>query len=408
MSPKLVHHLGTFDVENYGDLLYPLIFPHLVTTAVRHYSLLAGDAPHAAGFQTQSSNTLFESKEPVMVVIGGGDILRTDSELMARHYGRNSRLSYDALRQSIGVSGLIGYGLRDKLPRVDAGDFYAKRFRARWMSYPAVGPFILAREDLPPGSAVCYVSCGVPHAFPPGEFGAIKRAFEQAEFIYLRDEESADKLRHAGVNRELHVAPDLAVIVSDIFPAVDAVQRGRELLSSFGIDTARPVLCFQSQPYPGFSEAEILDQLTRYRVRTKAEVALLPLGYCHGDHEFLQSLAKRANGLVNYAGVNSILDMMAIIAACDAFVGTSLHGNITAFAYGVPHVVGPLPVAKAGGFLKVADLPAELKLNSWTEMNAALDRAMLLGRSFFSEKARVAKQRVYAVVEEFRKIGLHR
>ena len=400
MSPNVVRQLGTFDVENYGDLLYPLILRHLIKTGIQHYSLLPGDAPYAAGFQTESIGRLFEAQDPLTVIIGGGDIVRTDSELMARHYGRNSRVSYKGLRHSIGVIGWIGYELRDKLPRIDAGSYYARRFRARWMRYPAIGPFIVDTRDLPPGSAVSYVSCGVPHEFASSQFNAVKTAFEQARFVYLRDEDSAQKLRRAGVTRELHVAPDLAVILSDVFNQEDTARRGRELLSQLGIAKTMRVFCFQTQPYPGFSQAEILDRLNEYCDRTKSKVVLLPLGYCHGDHEFLQSLAQRANGRLHYANVNSIFDMMALIAASDVFVGTSLHGNITAFSFGIPHVFGPLPVTKTRGFLEITNLPAELRLSSWSEIDKAVDYATMLGPDFFANRAREAKARVYRVIEQ--------
>src|SRR4029453_6186631 len=107
------------------------------------------------------------------------------------------------------------------------------------------------------------------------------------------------------------------------------------------------------------------------------------LGYCHGDHEFLQSLAKLSNGIVKYADVHSIFDMLAIIAASDVFVGTSLHGNITAFSFGIPHGFGPLPVSKAERFFKNVNFPADLKMRSWKQLNHKIDRAVTLGGDFF-------------------------
>jgi len=140
--------------------------------------------------------------------------------------------------------------------------------------------------------------------------------------------------------------------------------------------------------------------LRRYKERRNVEVVALPLGYCHGDHEFLQGLAKRSNGILKYADVHSIFDMLAIIAASEVFVGTSLHGNITAFSFGIPHVFGPLPAAKAKGFLNVTKLPVELKMRSWSELNDKIDNAVMLGRDFFSTKASEAKARAYEVVDE--------
>ena len=400
----MIGHLGTFDVENYGDLLYPIVFANLVNQQVRHYSLLAGVAPNEAGFETESIQSLFQNGPagPRTLVIGGGDILRTDWDLVARHYGRSSRLSLKRLRKDIGNGGALAYTISKNLPRVDPGGFFAKRFRARWMDYSAAGPFLLHPKTIPEQSAVAYISCGVPHEFPDNELDQVRETLEHASFIGLRDEQSAAKL--AGINCELRVAPDLAVTLSDQFDHSVLIGRGRRILSRFGVREDLPVLCFQSQPYPGFLEGDILRELRRYKERRNVEVVALPLGYCHGDHEFLQALAKQSNGMIKYAGVHSIVDMLSIIAASDVFVGTSLHGNVTAFSFGIPHVFGPLPVAKAEGFLKQANLPVELKMRSWTELNDKIDEAVTLGRDFFLTKASEAKARTYGVIDELLKI----
>lgn len=407
---SVISQLGTFDVENYGDLLYPLLLRHMLESrdarlSVRHYSPLPGDAPQQAGFATHPARSLFapgppEQQQPLRLVVGGGDILRTDWGLVARHYGRASRASFGGLRRSIGTAGLPGYLLRERLPRLEAGGFYARRFRARWMNYPAVGPFLIDPDDLPRGGAVCYLSCGVPHDFAPAERDEVTRTVERARFVYLRDEQSAEKLRRAGVRRELRVAPDLAVILSDQFEHATEARKGRDILSRIGVGAERPVLCFQSKPHPGFGEDEIVAQLKLYRERTGAEVVLLPLGYCHGDHEFLQSLSAKSGGAFKYAAAPSVFDIISIIAASDAFVGTSLHGNVTAFSYGIPHLFGPLPVAKAGGFMSAANLPPALMLGSWGEINDRMDVAAGLGRAFFAGRARDAKSKVYRAVDE--------
>jgi hypothetical protein len=268
------------------------------------------------------------------------------------------------------------------------------------MDYPAAGPFLLDPKTLPEETAVAYVSCGVPHEFADDQLDQVRETLEHASFIALRDEQSAAKLVAAGVNCELRVAPDLTVTLSDQFDHSVLTGRGRRILSRFGVREDLPVLCFQSQPYPGFTEGDILRELRRYKERRNIEVVALPLGYCHGDHEFLQSLAKQSDGIVKYAGVHSIFDMLSIIAASDVFVGTSLHGNVTAFSFGIPHVFGPLPVAKAESFLKVAKLPLELKMRSWTQLNDKIDEAVMLGRDFFLTKASEAKARTYQVVDE--------
>ena len=402
-----INHLGTFDVENYGDLLYPILLRYLLQTRdpnlkVRQYSLLPGEAPHGAGFETHAIRNLFLMPQgvPRKLVIGGGDILRTDWDNLARHYCRHSRISPGSLRHSIGAAGLVGYRLRQRLPRKDPSSFYARRFKKRWMDYPAAGPFLINPADLPSQSVAYYVSCGVPHAFAAPEADAVKQTLESARSIYLRDEQSAEKLRKTGVGCKIHVAPDLAVVLSDQFDHATEARRGHEILSKIGLRGERPVLCFQSQPYPGFNGDEIVAQLQRYRVRTGADVVVLPLGYCHGDHEFLKRLSAQSGGICKYVAVESIFDMISIIAASDVFVGTSLHGNITAFSYGIPHLFGPLPVDKVEGFLQVTDLPPQLKLSSWREINDKLDMLRDLGRPFFLDRARNAKSLVHRVLDD--------
>jgi hypothetical protein len=270
------------------------------------------------------------------------------------------------------------------------------------MNYPAAGPFLINPHDLRGKSSVAYVSCGVPHDFAASDIDRVKRTLGNASFIGLRDEHSAEKLWRAGIDCEVRVAPDLAVTLSDLFDRDELACRGREILSRFEVQPDCPLLCFQSKPYPGFDADEILRELKRYQERRAAEVVALPLGYCHGDHEFLKSLAKRSGGTIKYADVSSVFDMLAIIAASDVFVGTSLHGNITAFSFGIPHVFGPLPVAKVDGFLKVANLPVELKMNSWKELDDKIEAAIAFGPRFFAEKAYNAKQKVHRLVDDLR------
>ncbi|HEX5832289.1 MAG TPA: polysaccharide pyruvyl transferase family protein [Pyrinomonadaceae bacterium] len=399
---RRISQLGTFDVENFGDLLYPIVLGQLVTTPVDPYSFLPGDAPLGAGFQTQSITNLMASPEPSTLVIGGGDLLRTDADLIAKHYGRNSRTSAKSLRKSIGFRGYAGYVLRDKLSRLEPSDFYARNFRARWMNYSAVGPFIIDPRDLPQGSVVAYVSCGVPHEFSTAEADDVKRALDAACRIWVRDEASAEKLRRTGVSQTVHVAPDMCVMLSHRISPEGLAGRGERTLSRFGINVRRPLLCFQSQPYPGFSEDEIVAQLNRYREKHRGDVVLLPLGYCHGDHEFLRRVSRKSNGALKYVDACSVVDMLSIIGAADLFAGTSLHGNITAFSFGIPHLFGPLPVAKAEGFLQVTNLPAELKLGSWRELNDRIDLALELGPQYFAAKAKEAKAAVKREVDQLR------
>lgn len=401
-----VGQLGTFNVENYGDLLYPLIFRLVLErykpqVTVRPYSFLSGSAPLEAGFGITALGSLFDptSSSPGRLVIGGGDILRTDWNRVGVHHRRAHRAYFGKLLSSLGPVNSFSYLFSKQLSPAAALNFFGNRFRARWMNYPGSGPFLIDPDDLPDDSRICYLSCGVPFELTPAEMTPVSRLLDKACFIYVRDEQSREKLRRAGVSREINVAPDLVVTLSDYYDHAAEAQKGRCILSKWGVSRNAPVLCFQGQPDAQDSADEIIKQLLRYRQRNNSEIVLLPLGYCHHDHVFLASLAKKSAGAFKYIGVYSVSDMISVIAACNMFVGTSLHGNITAFSFGIPHVYGAMDVAKSEGFLHEVNLPTELKLQTWSEMNDKLDLVAAKGKGFFSERAEKAKVKVYRVVD---------
>ncbi|PSB08072.1 hypothetical protein C7B62_17880, partial [Pleurocapsa sp. CCALA 161] len=69
--------------ENYGDLLYPVVFEKIlrkmqVKEEIRQFSFLEGDAPLGAGYYVHPIKSLFNqnSVRPRVLVIGGGALLK--------------------------------------------------------------------------------------------------------------------------------------------------------------------------------------------------------------------------------------------------------------------------------------------------------------------------------------------
>ncbi len=84
---------GTFDVENYGDLLYPALLERMFhqrneTREITSYSLVGSNSLQDSGCRTQPIRKLFSSrfKPPHTLIVGGGDLLRTDWNTVASHY----------------------------------------------------------------------------------------------------------------------------------------------------------------------------------------------------------------------------------------------------------------------------------------------------------------------------------
>lgn len=389
-SSAPIGNFCTCDVENYGDLLYPIIFKHMMQSRqfkgeVKPFGFLDGPAPAKSGYEVGSIFTLLNepSAQLTALVVGGGDIIRTDKDVLASHYEslyrqRMQKSPWHGLRKWL-------FGEADLI----------NNFVHKFMAYRSIGPLILDARDYPALGLVAYCSCGVPFEFKEEEMSAVAHAFNNATFIYVRDHQSSEKLKRAGVTQKIKVAPDLIVTLSDFYDRSTERERGRQILKSYGVETSRRVLGFQCAPQSASNYAEIAKQLTQYSQQAGCDVALVPIGYCHGDDKALKRLATVSNGTFKYVGVQSIRDMLSVLAACDTFLGTSMHANITAFSFGVPHLVGPLAVDKLGGFLDIAGLDPSICLNTWSEAADRLRWAEELGSAYFEEKATTAKEAVH-------------
>lgn len=378
--------LCTCDVENYGDLLYPIVFKmlakkHGIDSDFLPLGFIKGPAPCSANYTVHNINEVIKS--PLThLVIGGGDILRADVLGIARPYPYiyKQKLSNQILHQ---------------LKNVYFGKQYLRDdFVKRYMGYSPITPFILNKTHFSTIGSIVYCSCGVPFRFPAEKSHVIREAFETASFIYLRDTLSRDKLRAIGVRRHIEVAPDMIVTLSDFFDLKEEQAKGHTLLDLNGVNISKEIICFQSCPQRTNLD-EILLQLTKLKDKTGAEVVLLPIGYAQKDHLFLQRLAKRSRGSLKYIGTQSIFDVISVLATCNSFIGTSMHGNITAFSFGIPHLFGPIGLDKVEGFLKVVGLGMDFKLGSWSELVDKHTMITSLPRDYFATKAEVAKKNVY-------------
>lgn len=266
------------------------------------------------------------------------------------------------------------------------------------MNYPSIGHYIINSDDLPGKTSVIYCSCGGKSRFPASAKEQIKAAFDRAKFIYVRDEIVEKSLLDCGVENDIHAAPDLIVALSDFFdPEVEA-RKGRKILEGNGVNIERRVLVFQSYPMDDLATTQIVEQLKLYSQRHEAEIVLMPIGYCHGDHTYLQSLMQLSEGTFKYIPVNSIFDMISVIAASDVFFGTSMHGNITAFSFGKPFLIGPTKRPKQAGFLSIVNLDAALELKEWSQANNFLDMVESLETDYFANRLSEAKTKVYQVI----------
>lgn len=291
---------GTFDVENYGDLLFPLIaeaelsrrLGPLTLTKYSYHEKSRPSWPYAVHSLTQLPGDALELDG---AIIGGGHVIRFD-KAVAPGYQPPSRAIHHP----------TGY----------------------WLT-----PALMARDA---GLPVVWNAPGVHGEVPAWAKPLMTLAMSTSSYVSVRDQASRRALAPYARDVPVHVVPDSAFGVGqlvDVHRPSAELSRLRETLAANG-----PYILVQASsalaPFARF----VRDHAGHARggplsLRGHRLVAL-PVCPIHGDHDAvfdadlpqIQRLGAWPDPLV----------LAELIAHASAVVGVSLHLAITALAFGVP------------------------------------------------------------------------
>ncbi|WP_421732400.1 polysaccharide pyruvyl transferase family protein [Cellulomonas sp.] len=299
--------LGAYDRFNYGDLLFPLVLDdaaaRLRLRPLSHFSVRAADMSNFAGFTCHS----LASKEfagATGVLVGGGEVLgaRWGQALISQTPAPFDKALL-ALNK-ISARGLDLYSMW-RLGGSDLSPFI-----------PTVGPDRRLATNAIGASSIAML--------PPRYRAHVIEVLASAAYLSVRDSAGLELLRGEGLRPTL--APDSASVLARLYP-VPRVDNGTLVVQCSWSWLRRNLSPFL--------------QFVREASSQYTQIALLPIGLAggHGDSEALrrvQSAVRREN--VQVVQVRHIWDIAEAIAQSAAFVGSSLHGHVTAMAYGVPSV----------------------------------------------------------------------
>ncbi len=306
-----IAQIGTFDVDNLGDLLFPWVLRRLVgelaaelgeAVAVDAFSPVgcaAGvfylDQEEALPLATYAERTAAEAYD--LTLIGGGDIVRDDDWSLYGIYGPDS---------------------------------------------PPLTFSHIVSPDPRAGSPLALFAPGAPFDIDE-DFGAyLGNSFTRLVCASARDRRTQGLLqRLVPASMRVELVPDMVSAIVGYLPAVECSRRARVLLEESGIGK-RAYLCFQGHAAVCGNEVETAAFLRQLHERTGMPIVLLEVGACLGDTPFLERLSQEC-GFPLVTSVQqgrriAMADKVAIVAASAGFVGSSLHGNIIARAYGLPHL----------------------------------------------------------------------
>ena len=283
---------GTFDVENYGDLLFPLIATEALKVRDPAISLMPFSANARAvpnwPFEVHPLKDL-RSYLPSLsaMLIGGGQLIRFDRTYPVP-VPSNSEMPLDYWLEPAESAARAG------IPLIWNG----------------VGAWT-----------------GSPRA--PWHDERVRQIFAASRFIGIRDSASQAWLERIAPSADFQFLPDTAFGLSQLWPLGEESDAFRELRQSLGLEGRFVIV--QASRAMSRHHGRIARAMQRLG---EAQILLLPICRCHGD----DSSAPEAfdSKRVIRAGWLPPRLIAETIARSDFVFASSLHACITASSYGVP------------------------------------------------------------------------
>lgn len=318
---------GTFDVQNYGDLLFPLIARHRL--APHGFDVVpATPTGQATGWQEclppVTVASLPDTKALAGILIGGGNIAHAGTAHLPQYSGVHDRTAYPSL----------------------------------WLGASLIGSML----NLP----IVWNAPGVPRALSVIEDGLARHALSSAEYVSVRDQASAEFL---GAASTAQIVPDTACDLSVMWPRSDLRPVFQRLLAERGwTQDSRWMTVHIKGRSIADTPTALAAQIDAFAAVQGVTPILLALAPCHGDDLAVRNVSLAMRGAhLNLSDVGGLREIAAAIAHADLHLGPSLHGYITAAAYDVPSALITVPdLPKFAGFLSHIERPQDA-VPSWTE-----------------------------------------
>jgi polysaccharide pyruvyl transferase WcaK-like protein len=327
---RSILHAGTFDVRNYGDLLFPLLAE--MRLAPHGFRLRpASPTGRSTGWRDAVASepiipALYGVNRPDGILIGGGNIIHMRPVTLP-DYADQADWAYGALW-------------------VDAG-------------------LVAQRAGIP----LAWNAPGVPHGFSEQETPALNAALAAASYLSVRDEASADALQGAA-----RVVPDTALDLARLWPKPSLADAFGTLIARTGADGTQgfAALHIKERSVAGAVE-HLAPLIDAFADRTGLVPILIGIGACHGDDVATTRVSKAmVRPHVNLAEPLGLREIASAIAYSRQYVGASMHGYVTAAAYGRSGIIVARPrLPKMAGVLAHLCRPQDEALD-WAD---ALDRA---------------------------------
>ncbi|WP_439597766.1 polysaccharide pyruvyl transferase family protein [Falsiroseomonas sp.] len=365
---------GMFDMNNYGDLLFPLVARQRLAEA--GFDLVpVAPAGSRAGFPdalptVDIAAMMDPARQPAAgILIGGGYIIHAHSLDFLDHYA------------GAGLGSWCGAGL--------------------WLG----ATLAAALRDIP----LAWNAPGVPHPFSARQHALLAPALRAASYVSVRDEGSRRLLPEAA---EITVVPDPIATLPRLWPRAQLAEAYRQLLARRGVppETRLLALHLRNRSIAGLDQVALGAALRDFAAAQGLMPMLVAVGESHDDPAVARQFAQHLGApLLMLDDPLSLREITAALAHAALYVGASLHGYIVTAAYGVPGVLVARPrYNKFAGFLAQTGRPQDLA-GDWSEaLRIAAERQPNRGGSLVPATVTAALDRHWArILAAFAAPGAH-
>lgn len=351
---KKIAIVAANDRYNYGDVLLPIIIGKYVgryikNCEVSYYATSNADLSEIGGCIV-SPFYCMESDVDVIIFAGGeifgANYIGTYISLLTN---KADIFLFRVMRK---LKELFGINIGNKISKCKLGGTTL----LPWSYFPKSSNQIVFYNA---------IGCNGVNRLSQNEKEELKKVVLGSRLFSVRDFESKNNMERL-TGTEIKVIPDTAIFMSEMFPVTVLKAKVTEYTKALQIQYKRYYVLQSSKSVGRKIKNEIVSIIKDVYKTSKVKCVLLPIGRAagHDDEELLREIHSECPKESVYIEKSSIYDIMYIIANARCYLGTSLHGAITAASYGVPHTELWEYVDKLNSFLRTWETTSVVSIDS--------------------------------------------
>lgn len=353
---KQIAFYGAFDRFNYGDMLFPIILEKALADwhpeyERRLYGIIKSDLSAYGGKPTESVESLFSENNlddgSIVIVVGGEVLSPTWFEIYNCLVPETLEPMMKALHRSV--------------PRE-----YLRKIRPDLGKTNLVQPFVIDPLDFNRRVNIAFNSVGGVQisspSYPRSLLRSLLSKLSNAAYLSVRDSKVRDFLIKTDTLQKPVLAPDSAHLIAKFFFKSELLQESNQELREWIKELNGNYLVFQTAQQYIKSREElqmVVSQIEDLYNTFGLPTALCPIGTApgHKDQVALLEISETLRTPHIFLPTPSLIDIMTIISHSKAFLGTSLHGAITAMSFAVPNLIFSNRIPKLTAYIETWGLP---------------------------------------------------